>query len=143
MNTNGIMCVKQPKRQKMPYERPCMVVLQRDLVQSSLRHGASSHCQSPREERQNRENVGQLVSFCLSCQQVRDTSGDVSFYLKYFKRGYYYDFVQFDQIKICPSVSDDTGILVTDDHFYKFAEGNPCSNEEHDAATTSRLLILK
>ena len=41
--------------------------------------------------------------------------------------------VQYDHLKICPPDSNNTGILVMIDHFFKFAEVVHCSHEDHDA----------
>ena len=46
-------------------------------------------------------------------------------------------------MQICPSDDGNTGILVIIDHFSKFAEAVPCSHDEYDAATASRLLLQK
>ena len=90
-----------------------------------------------------RRSVGQYVSQCLTCQQVRDKPGDVRFHLKNIQSGYFNELVQYDHHKICPSDSNNTGILVITDHFSKFAEAVPCSHDEYDAVTTSRLLLQK
>ena len=46
-------------------------------------------------------------------------------------------------MKICPTDDGNTGILVIIDHYSKFAEAIPCSHDEYDAITTSRLLLQK
>ena len=46
-------------------------------------------------------------------------------------------------MKLCPTDDGNTGILVIIDHFSKFAEAVPCSHNEFDATTTSRLLLQK
>ena len=78
-----------------------------------------------------------------TCQQVRDKPGDVRFHLKNIQSGYFYELVQFDHLKVCPSDDGNTGILDIIDHFSKFAEAVPCSHDEYDAATTSKLLLQK
>ena len=88
-------------------------------------------------------SVGQYFSQNLTCQQVRDKPDDVRFHLKDIQSGYFNELVQYDHLKICPSDSYNTGILVIIDHFSKFAETVPCSHEDYDAVTTSRVLLQK
>ena len=91
-----------------------------------------------------RRCVGQYVNQNLTCLQVRDKPDDVWFHLKNVQSGYFNELVQYDHLKVCPSDdSDNTGILVIIDHFSKFAEAVPCSHEDNDAVTTSRLLLQK
>ena len=87
--------------------------------------------------------VGENVSQCLTCQQVRVKPGDVRFHLKNIQSGYFNELMQYDHMKICPTDDGNTGILVIIDHFSKFAEAVPCSHDENDAITTSRLLLQK
>ena len=90
-----------------------------------------------------RRSVGQYVSQCLTFQQVRDKPCEVRFHLKNIQSGCFNELVQYDHLKICPSDINNTGILVIIDHFSKFAEAVPCSHEDYDALTTSRLLLQK
>ena len=90
-----------------------------------------------------RRTVGDYVSQCLTCQQVRDKPGDVRFHLKNFQSGYFNELFQYDQMKFCPTDDGNTGILVIIDLFSKFAESVPCSHDEYDAITISRLLLHK
>ena len=90
-----------------------------------------------------RRTVGEYVSQCLTCQQVRDKPGDVRFHLKNIQSGYFNELVQYDHMKLCPTDDGNRGILVIIDHFSKFAEAVPCSHDEYDAITTSRLLLQK
>ena len=90
-----------------------------------------------------RKTIGQYANQCLTCQQVRDEPGDVMFHLKNIQSGYFNEMVQYDHLKNCASDSKNTGILVIIDHFSKFAEAVPCSHEEYDAATTSKLILQK
>ena len=87
--------------------------------------------------------MGEYVSQCLTCQQVRDKPGDVLFHLKNIQSFYFNELVQYDHMKLCPTDDGNTGILVIIDHFFKFAEAIPCSHDEYDAITTSRLLLQK
>ena len=87
--------------------------------------------------------MGEYVSQCLTCQQVRDKPGDVRFHLKNIQSGYSIALVQYDHMKFCPTDDGNTRILVIFDHFSKFAEAIPCSHNEYDAITTSRLLLQK
>ena len=90
-----------------------------------------------------RRTVGEYVSQCLTCQQVRDKPGDVRFLLKNIQSGYFNELVHYDHMKICPTDDGNTEILVIIDHFSKFAEAIPCSHDENDAITTSRLLLQR
>ena len=90
-----------------------------------------------------RRTIGQYVSQCITCQQVRDKPGDVRFHLKNIQSGYFNELVQYDHLKICPSDDGNTGILVIIDHFSKLAEAVPCNHDEYDAATTSKILLQK
>ena len=85
--------------------------------------------------------VGEYVSQCLTCQQVRDNPGDVRFHLKKIQSGCFNELVQYDHMKLCPTDDGNTGILVIIDHVSKFAEAVPCRHNEYDAITTSRLLL--
>ena len=150
ININGVLCVKYPPQQRRLHERPC-IILMSQLYQHEIlfrAHDAISHQGSAKvlagtQERQTcpgiRRSVGQYVSQCLTCQQVRDKPGDVRFHLKNIQSGYFNELVQYDHLKICPSDSNNTGILVIIDHFSKFAEAVPCSHE----VTMSRLLLRK
>ena len=74
-----------------------------------------------------RRSVGQYVSQCLTCKQVRDKQGDVRFHLKNIQNEYFNELVHYDQLKNCLSDSNNTDILVIFDHFSKFAEAMPNS----------------
>ena len=71
---------------------------------------------------------------------IRVTFGFTS---KKIQSEYFKELVQFDHLKSCPSDSNNTGILVIIDHFSPFAEAVPCSHEDCDTVTTSRLLLQK
>ena len=102
-------------------------------------HDAMGHRIQDRHTRPGiRRTVGEYVSQCLTCQQVRDKPGDVRFYLKNIQSGYFNELVQYDHMKLCPTNDGNTGILVIIDHFSKFADAVPCSRNEYDAITTSR-----
>ena len=88
-------------------------------------------------------SVGENVSQCLTCQHVRDKPGDVQFHLTSIQSGYFNELFQYDHLKICPSDSNNTAILVIIDHFSKFAEAVHSSQEDYDAVTTCRLLLQK
>ena len=90
-----------------------------------------------------RRTIGQYVSQCITCEQIRDKPGDVRFHQKNIQSGYFNELVQFDHLKSCPSDDGNTGILVIIDHFSKFAEAVSCCHDEYDAATTSKLLLQK
>ena len=154
INTNGILCVNYPKSQRALHERPCMIVMPQ-LYQHEIlfkAHDAMGHQGIAKvlgriQERHTwpgiRRTIGQYVSQCITCQQVHDKSGDVRFQLKNAQSGYFNELVQYDHLKICPSDDGNTGILVIIDHFSKLAEAVPCSHDEYDAATTSKLLLQK
>ena len=90
-----------------------------------------------------RRTVGEYVSQCYTCRLVRDKPGDVHFHLENIQSGYFNELVQYDHMKFCPIDDGNTGVLVIIDHFSKFAEAVPCSHDEYDAITTSRLLLQK
>ena len=154
INQNGVLCVKYPPQQRPLHERPCMIVMpqlyQHEFlfrVHDAMGHQGIAKGLARIQERHTWpgicRSVGQYVSQCLTCQQVRDKPGDVRFHLKKIQSGYFNELVQYDHLKICPSDSNITGILVIIDHFSKFAESVPCSHEDYDALTTSRLLLQK
>ena len=87
--------------------------------------------------------VGKYVGQCLTCQQVRDKPGDVRFHLKTIQSGHFNELVQLDHLMICPSDYNNTGILVTIDHFFKVGEAVPFSHNDYDAVMTSRFLLQK
>ena len=74
--------------------------------------------------------IGQYVSQCLTCQQMRDKSGDVRFHFKNNQSGHFNELVLYDHIKISPFDNRNTGILDIIDNFSKFAEAIPCDHEE-------------
>ena len=55
--------------------------------------------------------VGDYVSQCLTCQQVRDKPGDERFHLKNIQNGYFNELVQYDPMKLRPSDNGNTGII--------------------------------
>ena len=154
LNSNGFLCVKYPASQRPLYERTCMIVMpqlyQHGILfraHDDMGHQGISKVVARIQERHTwpgiRRTVGEYVSQCLTCQQVRDKPGDVRFHLKNIQSGYFNELVQYDHMKICPTDDDNTGILVIIDHFSKFAEAVPCSHDEYDGITTSRLLLQK
>ena len=154
INQNGVLCVKYPPQQRPLHERPCMIVMpqlyQHEILfraHEAMGQQGIAKVLARIQERHTwpgiRRSVGQYVSQCHTCQQVRDKPGDVRFHLKNIQSGYFNELVQYDHLKICPSDSNNTGILVIFDHFSKFAEAVPCSHEDYDAVTTSRLLLQK
>ena len=90
-----------------------------------------------------RSTVGQYVGESLTSQHVRDMPSDVRFHLKNIQSEYFNELVQYDHMKLCPSDAGNTGVWVIIDQFSKFAETVPCSRDEYDAITTSRLLLQK
>ena len=56
---------------------------------------------------------------------------------------FFNELVQYNHKKLFPTDDGNTGILVIIDHFSQFAEAIPCSQNEYDAITTSRLLLQK
>ena len=155
LNSNGVLCVKYPPAQRPLHERTCMIVMTQ-LYQDEVlfrAHDAMGHQGIGKvvariQERHTwpgiRRTVGEYVSQCLTCQQVRDKPGDVRFHLKNIQSGYFNELVQYDHMKLCTTDDGNTGIfLVIIDHFSKFAEAVPCSHDEYDAITTSRLLLQK
>ena len=154
LNSNGVLCVEYPASQRPLHERPCMIVkpqlYQHEILfraHDAMGHQGISKVVARIQERHTwpgiRRTVGEYVSQCLTCQQVRDKPGDVRFHLKNIQSGYFNELVQYDHMKLCPTDDGNTGILVIIDHFSKFAETIPCSHNENDAITTSRLLLQK
>ena len=149
----GPLCEVSPQQRPL-HERPCIIVMPQLYQHESLlrAHDAMCHQGIAKvlvriQERKTwpgiRRSVGQYVSQCLTCHQVRDEPRDVRFHLKNTQSGYFNELVLYNYLKICPSDSNNTGILVIIDHFSKFAEAIPCSHEVYDAVTTSRLLLQK
>ena len=154
LNSNGVLCVKYPPAQRPLNERPCMIVMsqlyQHEILfraHDGMGHQGIGKVVARIQERHTwpgiRRTVGEYVSQCLTCQQVRDKPGDVRFHLKNIQSGYFNELVQYDHMKLCPTDDGNTGILVIIDHFSKFAEVVLCSHDEYDAITTSRLLLQK
>ena len=154
LNSNGVLCVKYPPPQRPLHKRPCMIVMpqlfQHETIfraHDAMGHQGISKVVARIQERHtwpgNCRTVGEYVSLCLTCQQVRDKPGDVRFHLKNIQSGYFNELVQYDHMKLCPTDDGNTGILVIHDHFSKFAEAVPYSHYEYDAITTSRLLLQK
>ena len=154
LNSNGVLCMKYPPAQCPLHERTCMIMIPQ-LYQHEIlfrAHDAMGHqgigkvvarIQEGHTWPGIRRTVGEYVSQCLTCQQVRDKPGDVRFHLKNIQSGYFNELVQYDHMKLCPSDDGNTGILVIIDHFSKFAEAIPCSHDKYDAITTSRLVLQK
>ena len=154
LNSNGVLCVKYPPVQRPLHERPCMIVMpqlyQHEILFRALDamgHQGIGKVVARIQERHTwpgiRRTVGEYVSQCLTCPYVRDKPGDVRFHLKNIQYGYFNELVQYDHMKLCPTDDGNTGILVIIDHLSKFAEAVPCSHDEYDAITTSRLLLQK
>ena len=152
LNSNGVLCVKYPPAQRRLHERPCMIVMpqlyQHEILlraHDAMGHQGIGKVVARIQERHTwpgiRRTVGEYVSQCLTCQQVRDKPGEVRFHLKNIQSGYFNELVQYDHMKLCPTDVGNTGILVIIDHFSKFAEAVPCSPDEYEAITTSRLLL--
>ena len=154
LNSNGVLCAKYLPSQRPLHERPCMIVMpqlyQNEILfraHDAMGHQGISNVVARIQERHTwsgiLRTVGEYVSQCLTCQQVRDKPGDVCFHLKNIPSGYFNELVQYDHMKLCPSDDGNTEILVIIDHFSKFAEAVPCSHNEYDAITTSRFLLQK
>ena len=47
-----------------------------------------------------RRTLGQYVSQCLTCQQVRDEPGDVRFHLNNIRSGYFNELVQYEALPL-------------------------------------------
>ena len=134
--SNGVLCVKNPSTQRPLHERLCMIVMpqlyQHDIffqAHNAMGHQGIGKVVARIQERHTwpgiRRTVGEYVSQCLTCQQVRDKPGDVRFHLKNIQSGYFNELVQYNHMKLCPTDDGNTGILVIIDHFSKFAEAVP------------------
>ena len=154
INANGVLCVRYPKNQRALHERPCMIVMpqlyQHEILfkaHDAMGHQGIAKVLARIQERHTwpgiRRTIGQYVSQCITCQEVRDKPGDIRFHLKNIQSGYFNELVQYDHLKICPSDDGNTGILVIIDHVSKLAEAVPCNHDEYDAATTSKILLQK
>ena len=105
LNSNGVLCVKHPPAQRPLHERPCMIVMLQ-LYQHVIffrAHDAMGHQNIGKvvariQERHTwpgiRRTVGEYVSQCLTCQQVRGKHGDVRIQLKNIQSGYFNELVQ-------------------------------------------------
>ena len=154
VNNNGVLCVKYPKSQRKLHERPCMILMpqlyQHEILfktHDAMGHQGIAKILARIQERHTcpgiRRTIGHYASQCIKCQQVLDKSGGVRFHLKNIQSGYFNELVQIDHLKVCPSDDGNTGMLVIIDHFSMFAEAVPCSHDEYDAATTSKVLLQK
>ena len=101
---NGVLCVKYPPQQRPLHERPSMIVMpqlyQHEILfraHDAMDHQGIAKVLARIQERHTwpgiRRSVGQNVSQCLTCQQVRDKPGDVRFYLKNIQSGYFNELV--------------------------------------------------
>ena len=104
VNKNGILCVRYPPQQRPLHERPCMIVMpqlyQHEILfpaHDAMGHQGIAKVVSRIQERYTwpgiRRSVGQYVSQCLTCQQVRDRPGDVRFHLKDIQSWYFNELV--------------------------------------------------
>ena len=95
MNSNCVLCVEYPASQRPLHERPCTIVrprlYQHEILfraHDAMGHQGISKVVARIQERHTwpgiRRTVGEYVSQCLTCQQVRDKPGDVRFRLKIF-----------------------------------------------------------
>ena len=152
LNSNGILCTKYPPSQRPLHERPCMIVMpqlyQHEILfraHDAMGHQGISKVVARIQERHTwpgiRRTVGEYVVQCLTCQQVRDKPGDVRFHPKNIQSGYFIELVQYDHMKLCPTDDGHTGVWSSSTTVSIFAEAVPCSHDEHDAITTSRLLL--
>ena len=100
LNSNGVLCVKYPPAQCPLHERPCMIVMpqlyQHEILfraHDAMGHQGIGKVVARIQERHTwpgiRRTVGEYVSQCLTCQQVRDKPGDVRFHLKNIQSGYF------------------------------------------------------
>ena len=154
INAKGVLCVKYPKHRGVLHTRPCMIIMpqlhQHEILfkaHDAMGRRGISEVLARIQERHIwpgiQKTIGQNVNQCLTCQQVRDKPGDVKFHLNNIQSGCFKELVQYDHLKICASDSKNTGFLVIIDHFSKFTEAVPCSHEEYNAATTSKLILQK
>ena len=86
ININGVLCVKYPPQQRRLRQRPCIIVMpqlyQHEILfraHDAMGHQGSAKVLAGIQERQTcpgiRRSVGQYVSQCLTCHQVRDKTG--------------------------------------------------------------------
>ena len=83
LNSNGVLCVKYPPSQRPLHKRPCMIVMpqlyQHEILfraHDAMGHQGISKVVARIQERHTWHGicrtVGEYVSQCLTCQQVRD-----------------------------------------------------------------------
>ena len=98
LKSNGVLCVKYPPSQRLLHERPSMIVMsqlyQHEILVRAhygMGHQSIKKVVARIQERHTRpglrRTVGQYVSQCPTCQQVRDKPGDVRFHLKNIQSG--------------------------------------------------------
>ena len=92
LNSNGVLCVKYPLSQRPLHEPSCKVLMpqlyQHEILfraHDAMGHQGISKVVTRIQRRHTwpgiRRTVGEDVSQCLTCQQVRDKPGDVRFHL--------------------------------------------------------------
>ena len=154
LNSNGVLCVKYPASQRPLHERPCMIVMpqlyQHEILfraHDAMGHQGISKVVARIQERHTCPGYAvPWVNMSASVSRANKSETSLETYastLKTFKMDFFNELVPYDHMKICPTDDGNTGILVLIDHFSKFAEAFPCSHDEYDAITTSRLLLQK
>ena len=102
-----------PPQQRPLHESSCMIVMpqlyQHEIlfcVHDAMGHQGIATVVARIQERHTwpgvRRSVGQYVSQCLKCQQVRDKPGNGRFHLKKLQSGYFNELVHYDQLKYSP-----------------------------------------
>ena len=81
------------------------------------------------------------IKQCLTGQQTKHPAGNPCFPLQSINSSNFNDLVQFDHLKLCKTVSRNTGLLVIIDQLTKFDEAVQCSHDEYDAQTTANIIL--
>ena len=102
LNSNGVFCAKYPPSQQYCTNGPAWLSCPSciNMRTCARRHGSPVYSKvvARLQERHTcpgiRRTVGQYVSQCLTCRQVRDKPGDVHFHIKNIQSGYFNELVQ-------------------------------------------------
>ena len=154
LNPDGILCVNYVPQQRALHVPPCMIVMPQPYQHEILYrgHDVSGHQGVGKvlarvQERHTwpviKRDVVNHIKHFLTCQQTKHPAGNPCYPLQSINSSNFNDMVQFDHMKLCKTVSGNTGLLVMIDHFTKFVEAVPCAHDEYDAPTTPKSSITK
>ena len=152
VNPNDILCVNCVPQQGALHVRPCMINMPQLFQHEILYrvHDESGHQGVGRvlariQERHTwpgiKRDVVNHIKQWLTCQQAKQPTGNPCYPLQSINSSSFNNLIQFDHLKLCKTVSGNTGLLVIIDHFTKFAEAIP--HNEYDAKTTAKIIFNK